>query len=61
MDIGESTDLAQSEPGKLAELKSLLAQRYAEVKKESPIWPAWKFTNAEGKRISPPDYAQPKK
>jgi hypothetical protein len=27
----------------------------------SPVWPAWKFTNAEGKRIIWPEYSNPKK
>ncbi len=60
-DIGEKRDLAKDEPKKLAELKELLQPLYDEVKAESPVWPAWKFTNAEGKRIIWPDYAKPKK
>jgi arylsulfatase A len=60
-DIGEKTDMAKDEPEKLAELKAMLSTRYDEVQKESPIWPAWKFTNAEGKRIVWPDYVKGKK
>ncbi|MBM3892151.1 MAG: arylsulfatase, partial [Verrucomicrobia bacterium] len=55
-DIGEKTDLATAEPAKLAELKALLQAKYQEVRAESPTWPAWKFTGAEGKRIEWPDY-----
>jgi arylsulfatase A len=55
-DIGEKNDLAASEPAKLAELKALLQAKYREVRAESPTWPAWQFTGAEGKRIAWPDY-----
>lgn len=55
-DIGEKTDLAAKEPAKLAELKALIEAKYREVRAESPTWPAWKFTGAEGKRIEWPDY-----
>jgi arylsulfatase A len=40
-DIGEATDLAQTRPEKLNELKSQLAAKYAEVRAESPTWPKW--------------------
>jgi len=60
-DIGETTDLAAAEPEKLAELKTMLEAKYREVRAESPPWPAWKFTGAEGKRIVWPDYAKPRK
>jgi arylsulfatase A len=60
-DIGEQHDLAASEPAKLAELKTLLEAKYAEVQNESPVWPAWKFTGAEGKKIEWPDYVKHKK
>jgi len=55
-DIAETTDLAAKEPKKLDELKKLLLAKYHEVRDESPTWPAWQFTNAEGKRIQWPDY-----
>jgi arylsulfatase A len=55
-DIGEKSDLAAKEPAKLAELKALLLVKYREVRAESPTWPAWKFTGAEGKKIEWPDY-----
>ncbi|MDP1590984.1 MAG: hypothetical protein Q8M07_24735, partial [Prosthecobacter sp.] len=60
-DIGEKNDLATSEPAKLAEMKALLEAKYAEVKAESPMWPAWTFTGAEGKKIEWPDYVKKKK
>jgi arylsulfatase A len=60
-DLGETSDLAMKEPGKLAELKALLESKYVEVQSESPVWPAWTFTNAEGKRIQPPSYAKKRK
>lgn len=55
-DIGEKTDLAAKETAKLAELKALLQAKYQEVRAESPVWPAWKFTGAEGRKIEWPDY-----
>ncbi|MBI5818205.1 MAG: sulfatase-like hydrolase/transferase [Verrucomicrobia bacterium] len=55
-DIGERTDLAAKETAKLAELKALLQAKYQEVRAESPVWPAWKFTGAEGRKIEWPDY-----
>jgi len=55
-DITEKTDLSTKESVKLAELKTLLLAKYRQVRAESPIWPAWHFTGAEGKRIEWPDY-----
>jgi len=55
-DLAEQTDLAASEPAKLAELKAQLQAKYREVRAESPTWPAWKFTGSEGKKIVWPDY-----
>ena len=55
-DIGEKTDLAAQLPEKVAELRKLLETKYFEVREESPIWPAWKFTGAEGKKIEWPEY-----
>lgn len=60
-DIAEKNDLAASETSKLDELKRLLEAKYAEVQAESPMWPAWKFTGAEGKKIEWPDYVKKKK
>jgi arylsulfatase A len=57
-DIGETRDLAAEQPEKLAEMKSQLEKKYLEVRAESPTWPAWKFTNTEGKRIEWPEYVK---
>jgi hypothetical protein len=60
-DIGEKNDLAATEPARLPELKTLLQTKYTEVQRESPTWPAWTFTGAEGKKIEWPDYVKQKK
>lgn len=60
-DIGESKNLAASEPEKLNEMMAKLQAMYLEVRTESPTWPTWKFTGAEGKRIQWPDYVTKKK
>lgn len=57
-DLGETKDLATAEPAKFEELKALLLTKYHEVRAESPVWPAWKFDNREGKRIIWPDYVK---
>ncbi len=57
-DIGETTDLAAKEPARFEEMKAALMKKYHEVREESPTWPAWKFTGAEGKRIVWPDYVK---
>lgn len=57
-DIGEKNDLAATEPAKLDEMKKQLVAKYHEVRDESPVWPAWEFTGAEGKRIVWPDYVK---
>lgn len=59
-DIAETTDLAESDPAKLTEMKELLDAKYREVRDASPSWPAWKFTGAEGKKIVWPDYVKSK-
>ena len=56
--VGEAHDLAATEPAKLEEMTLLLTQKYKEVRAESPIWPAWKFTGIEGKHIVWPDYVK---
>ena len=55
-DIGETTDLAQREPEKLAELSATLGTIYLEVRSETPTWPAWKWPRYEAQRIKWPDY-----
>lgn len=57
-DVAEAHDLAASEPAKLAEMKTLFEAKYAEVRADSPTWPEWKFTGAEGKKIVWPDYVK---
>lgn len=55
-DIGETRDLASSEPEKLAELSAKLRHMYAEIQRETPVWPEWKFPRYEGQRIVWPEY-----
>lgn len=49
-DIGESRDLAASQPEKLNEMKSLLVAKYHDVRAESPTWPTWSPPAAAGKK-----------
>lgn len=60
-DLAETTNLIDKEPAKFAELKAALLAKYHEVRDESPTWPAWKFTGAEGKKIIWEDTANGKK
>lgn len=55
-DVGETTDLAGREPERLAAMSAQLKRLYHEVRAESPVWPAWEWTNDEAKRIEWPDY-----
>lgn len=55
-DLGERQNLADSEPVKLAEMKEALLVKYREVRDEAPVWPAWKFTGTEARRIEWPAY-----
>ncbi len=50
-DIGETTDRAESEPERLAEMSAKLRKMFREVQRESPTWPAWKSPRIESKRI----------
>ncbi|MBI1902980.1 MAG: sulfatase-like hydrolase/transferase [Planctomycetia bacterium] len=50
-DIGETTNLAEREPKKLAEMSERLRMMYREVRDESPVWPAWQWPRDESKRI----------
>ena len=61
LDEAETTDLSAKETEKFDELKALIEEKYREVQKATPTWPAWKFTGAEGKRIEWPDYVPKKK
>jgi len=51
-DIGETTNLADSEPQRFAALKKKLEQFYHEVRDESPVWPEWEWPRLEGQRIN---------
>lgn len=55
-DIAESIDLADQRPEVLREMRAQMEEIYAEVKKESPSWPAWKWPKYESSRIVWPDY-----
>jgi arylsulfatase A len=50
-DIGETTDLAEKEPKRLAAMSAQLRKLYREVRDESPVWPAWEWARFEGGRI----------
>jgi arylsulfatase A-like enzyme len=49
-DVGEKHDLAQEQPAKLSEMRTLLAAKYHEVRDEAPTWPAWQPPAAPGKK-----------
>ncbi|REJ95323.1 MAG: arylsulfatase [Planctomycetota bacterium] len=55
-DVGETTELSDRYPDKLAELKSVMREIYLEVREESPVWPAWEWPRYEGRRIKWPPY-----
>jgi len=50
-DLGETTDLAATQPERLAPLASRLRQMHREVRDESPVWPAWEWVRFEAGRI----------
>lgn len=49
-DIGESRDLAKSQPDKLNEMRGLLVAKYHDVRGEYPGWPEWTPPAAPGKK-----------
>ena len=55
-DIGETNDLSQTEPERFEKMRGQLLKLYAEVRDESPVWPAWEWPKYEGKRIEWPKY-----
>ncbi|MFO7975469.1 MAG: hypothetical protein R6V12_12635 [Candidatus Hydrogenedentota bacterium] len=55
-DVGETTDLAEQEPERLAEMSAKLRKLYNEVREESPVWPAWEWSRYEQQRIEWPEY-----
>lgn len=50
-DIGETKNLAESEPERLRELTAAMRQMYHEVREESPVWPEYTMQGYEGERI----------
>jgi arylsulfatase A len=50
-DIGETRDLAEEHPERLARMSAALRRLYREVRDESPVWPAWEWPRYESKRI----------
>ncbi len=50
-DIGETTNLAQKQPQRLASMAARLREIYREVRDEGPVWPAWEWPRYEGQRI----------
>ena len=61
-DVGETTDLAEREPQRVAEMSARLRKLYYEIREESPVWPAWEWTHYyEGERIKWPAYWENRK
>nr|MDQ3624153.1 sulfatase-like hydrolase/transferase [Verrucomicrobiota bacterium] len=58
-DIGESRDLAAQEPERLKAMAAALKKLHQEARDESPVWPAWQFTNYDAPRIQWPPYWKP--
>ena len=59
-DIGEAHDLATQEPERLKNMIARLQTLHHEVRDESPIWPAWQFSNYDAPQIEWPPYWKPK-
>jgi len=55
-DVGESRDLANSEPERLAQLSAQMKSMYHEVREESPVWEPWTWPRYESERIQWPEY-----
>jgi arylsulfatase A len=55
-DVGETTDLAQREPQRLAELRATLGRMYHEVRDATPVWSAWTWSRRESDRVQWPPY-----
>ncbi|MBL9200946.1 MAG: sulfatase-like hydrolase/transferase [Opitutaceae bacterium] len=55
-DPAEKTNLAASEPARLAELREKLEQFHASVRAEAPLWPSWEDPGYEAKTIVWPTY-----
>ncbi len=54
-DVGETTNLANSEIEHLGRLSALLKDLHFDVCAESPVWPDWEFARYEGQRITYPE------
>jgi arylsulfatase A len=50
-DIGETNDLSDEEPERLAAMAEKLRALYREVQAETPVWPEWESPHLEGQRI----------
>jgi arylsulfatase A len=55
-DVGETTELADMVPDRLALMKAKLVAYFQSVQDEAPLWPAWKSPRYEAQRIKWPDY-----
>jgi arylsulfatase A len=55
-DIGETTNLAEREPAKLASMTAALKEYFYDVRRETPTWPLWDDAKYEGERIEWPAY-----
>lgn len=55
-DPSETTNIATQKPETLARLVEQLRLVYAEVQRESPVWPAWEWPRYESQRIEWPSY-----
>ena len=60
-DIGQTKDLAESEPERLRSMIKEMTKHYHEVREASPIWPEWEFARVESGRIEWPPYRKRKK
>jgi arylsulfatase A len=49
-DIGETHDLAKTQPEKFNEMKALVLAKYHDVRAESPTWPTWAPPVPAGKK-----------
>lgn len=58
-DIGETHDLSEEEPERLAEMVALMRKVYVDVRDEGPEWGAWEWPRYESKRIEWPAYERP--
>ncbi len=55
-DVGETTDLADREPDRLAGMRLAMLSLYIQVQDWGPMWPLWAWPRHEAKRIKWPEY-----